>query len=248
MKYIKCIFLILVCGFICIYTDRLIKYSVSNNTILDEIDNYASRVDRNCIEGSINEDGIILGYNGLVVDKMKSFSNMKGGLFNEDKLVFKEDVCILNRNDNLDKYIISGNIYEMKVSIVIDVVNHKYYKKMINIFDNYGLEYNLMVNDYYEGDNVNLIYKGNNISYYEGVICVYYEEDILKECERYGFNSIRMTNYIDGNLFLNIKKILNKGNIIFIKESYNNLNELAITLNYIKSRGYDIVSVNELLS
>jgi hypothetical protein len=226
----------------------LIKYSVSNNTILDEIDNYASRVDRNCIEGSINEDGIILGYNGLVVDKMKSFSNMKGGLFNEDKLVFKEDVCILNRNDNLDKYIISGNIYEMKVSIVIDVVNHKYYKKMINIFDNYGLEYNLMVNDYYEGDNVNLIYKGNNISYYEGVICVYYEEDILKECERYGFNSIRMTNYIDGDLFLNIKKILNKGNIIFIKESYNNLNELAITLNYIKSRGYDIVSVNELLS
>lgn len=248
MKYIKCIFLILVCGFICIYTDRLIKYSVSNNTILDEIDNYASRVDRNCIEGSINENGIILGYNGLVVDKMKSFSNMKGGLFNEDKLVFKEDVCILNRNDNLDKYIISGNIYEMKVSIVIDVVNHKYYKKMINIFDNYGLEYNLMVNDYYEGDNVNLIYKGNNISYYEGVICVYYEEDILKECERYGFNSIRMTNYIDGDLFLNIKKILNKGNIIFIKESYNNLNELAITLNYIKSRGYDIVSVNELLS
>ena len=69
MKYIKCIFLILVCGFICIYTDRLIKYSVSNNTILDEIDNYASRVDRNCIEGSINENGIILGYNGLVVDK-----------------------------------------------------------------------------------------------------------------------------------------------------------------------------------
>ena len=56
MKYIKCIFLILVCGFICIYTERLIKYSVSNNTILDEIDNYASRVDRNCIEGSINEN------------------------------------------------------------------------------------------------------------------------------------------------------------------------------------------------
>ena len=248
MKYFKYILLILFCGFICIYTDRLIKYSISNNTILDEIDNYANKVDRHCIEGSISDDGIILGYNGLIVDKMKSFSNMKGGLFNKEKLVFKEDVCILNRSDNLDKYIISGNVHEMNVSIVIDVINHKYYEKMISIFEEYGLEYNLMVNDYYEGDNINLIYKGNNVSYYEGVICVYYEEDILKECERHGFNSIKMSNYIDSDLFLNIKKFLNKGNIIFIKESYNNLNELGITLNYIKSRGYDIVSVNELLS
>ena len=86
---------------------------------------------------------------------------------------------------------------------------------MISIFEESGLEYNLMVNDYYEGDNINLIYKGNNVSYYEGVICVYYEEDILKECERNGFNSIKMSNYIDSDLFLNIKKFLNKGNIIF---------------------------------
>lgn len=248
MKYVKYLLLIFLCIFIYIYTDRLIKYSISNNVILDEIDKYASMNDRHCIEGSISEEGIILGYNGLVVDKMKSFSNMKGGLFNEEKLVFKEDVCILNKNDNLDKYIISGNVYERNVSIVIDVVNHKYYDDMIDVFEKYGYEYNLMVNDYYEGNSVNLIYKGNNVSYYEGVICAYYKEDILKDCERYGFNSIKISNYIDSGLFLNIKKFLNKGNIIFIKESYNNLNELGITLNYIKSRGYNIVSVNDLLS
>ena len=119
---------------------------------------------------------------------------------------------------------------------------------MIKIFDEFNIKYNLMVNDYYEGSQTNLIYKGNNVNYFESVICVYYDEDNLKECERKGFNTLKIVNYIDTDLFSNIKKFLNKGNIIFIKESYNNLNELRITLNYIKSRGYNVISVNELLS
>ena len=169
------------------------------------------------------------------------------GLFNEDKLVFMRDECILNSRDNLDKYIISGNIHEKNISIVIDVVNYNYYEDMIKIFDEFNIKYNLMVNDYYEGSQTNLIYKGNNVDYFDSVICVYYDEDNLKECERNGFNILKIVNYIDIDLFSNIKKFLNKGNIIFIKESYNNLNELRITLNYIKSRGFNVISVNELL-
>lgn len=247
MRYFKFILLIIICIFIYIYTDRLIKYSVNNNYILDEIDKYARVNNRYCIEGSISEEGIILGYNGILVDKEKSFSNMKGGLFNEDKLVFMRDECILNSRDNLDKYIISGNIHEKNISIVIDVVNHNYYEDMIKIFDEFNIKYNLMVNDYYEGSQTNLVYKGNNVDYFDSVICVYYDEDNLKECERKGFNTLKIVNYIDIDLFSNIKKFLNKGNIIFIKESYNNLNELRITLNYIKSRGFNVISVNELL-
>ena len=33
----------------------------------------------------------------------------------------------------------------------------------------------------------------------------------------------------------------------FNEYNYNNLNELRITLNYIKSRGFNVISVNELL-
>ena len=56
-----------------------------------------------------------------------------------------------------------------------------------------------------------------------------------------------MINYIDSYLLSNTKKILDKGIIIFIKENNNNLNELLPTIKYIKSRGYNIVSINELL-
>lgn len=56
-----------------------------------------------------------------------------------------------------------------------------------------------------------------------------------------------MINYIDKDLFSNTKKILDKGIIIFIKENNNNLNEFLSTIKYIKSRGYNIVSINELL-
>ena len=46
--------------------------------------------------------------------------------------------------------------------------------------------------------------------------------------------------YIDGKL------VRKKGEVI--KENEFNMNELSSTINYIKSRGYNIVSITELLS
>lgn len=60
--------------------------------------------------------------------------------------------------------------------------------------------------------------------------------------------SINIMNYFDNSLLSNTKKILDKGIIIFIKENKSNLNELLPTIKYIKSRGYNIVSIDELLS
>ena len=250
MKYILLIFIVILSF---MYTDKVVDYSKINNTILTSIEEYSKENNKYCIEGKINELGIILSFDGKIVDKNKSYSNMKGNLFNAKQIEYKEDECILNKENNLDKYIISGNEIENNISIVIDVTNKKYYQNMIEIFNKNQVQYNILVNDNYDGIYTkNILYKGTNIKdfskKYENIYCVQYKEDILEQCKNRKINSIKIINYINDNLYQNIKKLLNKGNIYFIKESNKNLNNLEITIKYIKSRGYNIVSVNELLS
>lgn len=250
MKYILLIFIVMLSF---MYTDKVVDYSKINNTILTSIEEYSKENNKYCIEGKINELGIILSFDGKIVDKNKSYSNMKGNLFNAKQIEYKEDECILNKENNLDKYIISGNEIENNISIVIDVTNKKYYQNMIEIFNKNQVQYNILVNDNYDGIYTkNILYKGTNIKdfskKYENIYCVQYKEDILEECKNKKINSIKIINYINDNLYQNIKKLLNKGNIYFIKESNKNLIDLDITIKYIKSRGYNIVSIDELLS
>ncbi len=250
IKYILLIFIVILSF---MYTDKVVDYSKLNNTILTSIEEYSKENNKYCIEGKINELGIILSFDGRIVDKNKSYSNMKGNLFNAKQIEYKEDECILNKENNLDKYIISGNEIENNISIVIDVTNKKYYQNMIEIFNKNQVQYNILVNDNYDGIYTkNILYKGTNIKdfskKYENIYCVQYKEDILEECKNKKINSIKIINYINDNLYQNIKKLLNKGNIYFIKESNKNLIDLDITIKYIKSRGYNIVSIDELLS
>ena len=250
IKYILLIFIVILSF---MYTDKVVDYSKINNTILTSIEEYSKENNKYCIEGKINELGIILSFDGKIVDKNKSYSNMKGNLFNAKQIEYKEDECILNKENNLDKYIISGNEIENNISIVIDVTNKKYYQNMIEIFNKNQVQYNILVNDNYDGIYTkNILYKGTNIKdfskKYENIYCVQYKEDILEECKNKKINSIKIINYINDNLYQNIKKLLNKGNIYFIKESNKNLIDLDITIKYIKSRGYNIVSIDELLS
>ena len=72
--------------------------------------------------------------------------------------------------------------------------------------------------------------------------------EIINDCKKEKINSIRIINYINDNLLLNIKRIVDNGVIIFIKENGVNTKELSSSIKYIKSRGYEIVSIDELLS
>jgi hypothetical protein len=129
---------------------------------------------------------------------------------------------------------------------------------MIDIANSENIKLNILVNNN-NYDNLvikeNILFKttSNNIKEFKrkekNFYCVKYNSfDVIKYCEKENINSIKMKNYIDSNLLLNIKKNLDKGEIFFIKENVYNLNELSSTIKYIKSRGYKIVSIDELLS
>ena len=255
--YIKYLSIILIAVFSFYYTDKVIELSEMNNTILVSINDYAKNNNSKCIEGQINDMGIILGLSGMEVDKNKSYSNMKGIGFKEELIEYKKKKCILNKEDNLDKYIIRGNISKSNVSLVIDIDTLKYYEEIIKIFEYEKVEVNILanLNNIEKINNENILYKdnNNNIKKFKKAIHNFYcvktnDYEIINDCKKEKINSIRIVNYINDNLLSNTKKILDKGIIIFINENYTNTNELLSTIKYIKSRGYNIVSIDELLS
>lgn len=244
------------------YTDKIITMSEHNNVIMNSIVEYASINDYKCKEGEITSDGIVLGLSGLSVNKNKSYSNMKGIGFKKELIEYKNEECILSKKNNLDKYIIRGNNYLNNVSIVIDINDGKSFLKMMKIADNKGYILNLLFNYEMLNSNIdnisnysNILFKGKNREELNSFIkilhnefyCTNKDEDIIEVCKNKKLSSINVINYIDKDLLINTKKILDKGVIIFIKENEFNLNELSATLNYIKSRGYNIVSINDLL-
>ncbi len=256
-SYLKYLSIICFAVFSFYYTDKVVELSEKNNTTLVSINDYALNNNSECIEGYINEDGIVLGLSGMEVDKNKSYSNMKGIGFKEELIEYKKKKCILNKEDNYDKYIISGNKSNKNISLVIDLDSLKYYDEMMNISNSENVAINILtnMNNVNKIPKENILYKDNtnNIKKFQKIINNFYcvktnEYEIINDCKKEKINSLKIINYIDENLLSNTKKILDNGIIIFIKENYVNTIELLATIKYIKSRGYSIVSIDELLS
>lgn len=263
-QYLKNILVIFFVIFSFYYTDKVIEISKYNDTILVSINEYASKKDYECKEGSINEFGIILGISGLKVDKNKSYSNMKGIGFKENLIEYKENKCILNKEDNKDKYIIKGNNYNKNISLVININNTKYYKSMLNISNNKNIELNLLFNYndlINEINNINnhnnILFKGNTKEELNSFIKLLHNEfycvktnnyNIKDICSKKKLNSLNMVFEIKDNLLNNVKNNITNGTIFYIEENNKNLKELSSTINYIQSKGYKIVSIDELLN
>lgn len=263
-NYYKYIFITAFTLFSFYYANKIVELSEKNNLLLVSINDYAKEKNYKCMEGSITQDGIILGLSGLSVNIDKSYNNMKGIGFKEELIEYDREECILNKNNNLDKYILKGNEYEKNISIIIDVDNGKYFNKMIKIGENKNIElnilmnYNLLNNKLSEIENhSNILFKGKSQKELDDFIKILHNEfycvknndyDIINMCKKEKLNSIKIINYIEKDLLINVKKRLDKGMIFFIKETNQNLNELSATINYIKSKGYKIVNINELLS
>lgn len=263
-RYFKYLFILIFAIFSFYYTDRVIYISKYNDAILASINDYADKYNTICSEGSINEDGVILGLSGISVNKSKSYSNMKGIGFKEELIEFEKNECILNKKNNFDKYIISGNEVENNISIIINVNTGKYYKDMLEISYMKNIELNLLLNSEFLEKNIidienksNILFKGSSKDELEKFINILHKEiycvktndyEVLNICKKEKINSIKMNYIIQKDLLTNIKYNLSSGHIIFIDENKVNLNELSASINYILKRGYKIVSINELLS
>ena len=271
-KITSVLFLVIAAGFSFFYTEKAIKIARNNDPIMLKINSAKDDFTVNLVEPIIDKDEYVSGINGCEIDKDESYSKMKqNGQFDENLLVMKE---IKNKNTSKNKYIINGNKKERKVSINFLVLKKidenmlsfiKDKKIKINFFvDGNFLEENLdyiksissygnIYNYGRNGDYIDkyIIYDNNlieTISNNNSNYCITDKKDdeILNSCNNYDMNIIKTKYYTSDNV-LEMKENLSNGNIITISD-IDDVSKIKMSINYILSKGYDIVNLDKLLN
>lgn len=270
-KIFKISAVLLLVGFSFFYTEKVTLIARNSDPIMRAIKKEENNKKVSNVNPVINKDEYIMGINGCEIDVDKSYSKMRSvGEFKEELIVMKETS---NDKDLTDKYVIGGNNKEKKVSLIFivnkdidskltDYINDKNIK--VNYFiDGKYLEENMITvkflsensNIYYLGENEeysdeNMLYHNNLISMNgsnEPKYCFTSDKDnnTLKLCNDYDMVTIK-SDIIKDNIYKRIKDKLNNG-VIFAIDS-DNIDEIKVSINYILSKGYNIISLEDLLS
>lgn len=270
-KIFKISAVLLLVGFSFFYTEKVTLIARNSDPIMRAIKKEESNKKVSNVNPVINNDEYIMGINGCEIDVDKSYSKMRSvGKFKEELIVMKETS---NDKDLTDKYVIGGNNKEKKVSLIF-IVNKDIDSNLTNYINNKNLKVNYFIdgkyleenmitvkflsensNIYYLGENEeysdeNMLYHNNLISMNgsnEPKYCFTSDKDnnTLKLCNDYDMVTIK-SDIIKDNIYKRIKDKLNNG-VIFAIDS-DNIDEIKVSINYILSKGYNIISLEDLLS
>lgn len=205
--------------------------------------------------------------------KMKRY-----GKYEESLLKFKKIYPKNTIKNNKNNYIVRGNKNKGMISFIFIVENNDKIDDILNILENKKVKANFFIDGYWMEKNTNIIpnlikkkYIVGNLGYSREYINkdIGWMEDIIekigKQKEGYCYLEKKNEKYLDicqknnnytiipnliinNNPYIEIKKRLESGNMISFKINNQLIEELPIIINYIKSRGYKITTLKELLS
>ncbi len=225
-----------------IYSEKTMLVVREYDDIMIKIKEVEKAKEMKPIEATIKNNTIIPGISGYKTDINKSYLKMKEyGKYNENLFVYKKVLPKKILKNNKDKYIISGNTSKKEVSLVL-LIDQKYISKLpdikLNLFPKQKIE-STNTRGYYKYDDwLHSTYKANHIK------VEYCFND--PECFKNNLYVIK-TDVINNNYLLNTKKKLTNGSIITYEVSNEFINQLNLIINYINSKGYKIVYLEELL-
>jgi hypothetical protein len=252
-------------GFVCFsffYTERVMNIINEKDPLMIEIVNIKSSYEVLPVNAYIEDDTVIPGIMGREVDVNKSYQNMKiSGVFIEDALVFNDILPSSSLNNNIDKYIVKGNGNKKEVAIIV-ILNNKYIDKInsiddVTIFVNhkdlniesikkikekevytYGND-GLYTLEILVSDNSLIDRISNNKSLY----CLLRKKnsETLKLCNDNNMYVV-LPNIIGG--YYEVKSNLSNGSVILL----DSINDIDNIIRYIKSKGYNIVTLSKLIN
>lgn len=204
--------------------------------------------------------------------KMKRY-----GSYNESLLVFSNIYPKITIEKNKDKYIISGNKEKKMISLIFLVDENTKIDKVVNILNDKKTKGNFFVDGLWLEKNSNLIpvlvkdghnignlsynldYNNSSFVWMDTIIkkigkqstsYCYNEKDDNKTLQTCSLNkdyTIRPNIITNKNPLKTIKENLISGSIISLKINDKTEQELKIIINYINSKGYKIVNLEEHL-
>lgn len=267
MKLIKIIGLFCLFTITFLYTEKVINISLDQDEIMIKIKEY-SNTNINPTNAIINNNTIIPGNIGKYIDNEASYKAMKKiGYFEPSLLIYKTIYPEISIYNNYNKYIIKGNTKNKSISLIY-ILNNNTIDNIRKITEKYNIKINIFIDSTFLNNNISIIDKIkdneiynygsngtytkdnliitnniiNNKSNNKSIYCLFKEENesSLNNCTNTKMLSILTKN----SNFYNIKNSLENGNIYLI----DNTQELSKTIEYIISKGYNIVPLSELIT
>lgn len=260
------------------YTEKTVEVVKEYDDVMIRLKEYSSKEKNEAIDAKIDGNTIIPGIKGIQVNINSSYSKMKKyGVFNSSLVEYEYVNPQITLQDNMDKYIISGNPQKRMVSLVFLIDNDSNINSIIDILDKKNIKGNFFINnDWLNNNSKNLksiIDKGhvignlsNNYNYLDSSFlwidtvikkigkqknnyCYFKEENLeeLNMCALYGNYSIKPINIINYP-YKEVREKLSSGSILAFKINPTLIEELPIIINYINSKGLIIGNLNELIA
>lgn len=267
------IFLFLIIG---IYeTSNIVENLQEKDEIMIKIKESNSKYVIKPVNAEIKDNEIIPGIYGTEIDYKKSYNNMKKyGTYNESLTVLKDNKPSISIDNSYDKYISKGNSNNRNVSLVFIIEEESQLQQLLNFLKTKNINITIFIDGSIIENNINAIkelkkqeleilsYKSSydevflktSFSYLETITnkkvkyCYTEKEnsELLKICSKEKMHTIKPKIIIKNNLLKNVKDSL-ENSIIFAIEKYE-YNDLLLAIEYIKSKGYNIVTLDCLLS
>lgn len=268
------LFLLLLLSFI--YTDKVFSEARNSDPVMKLVMSYKKENDVRPVEPKIKDDEMILGLSGLEVNARASYKNMKqDDKFSEDKIVYDTKLPENSISKNYDYYITQGNDSKELVSIIFRITSDDYVDKLLSLVAQTNVSVNFFVDGSWLEENVERAFSMNNLDAeiynlgYDGA----YDKSMISVTN----NLIESITLKDSNLCLNVekndddkelcakrkmhtitpniinpsiselKKKLNKGEMIVFDASEFDYNNFKLMVNTITSRGYEIVGLSDLI-
>lgn len=273
-KLFEIIGLLSLASFSFFITERTTTVFENLDNIMLQIKENSYKYNVESVDAIILNDTIIPGIYGRVVDVKKSYKKMKKhGAYNDNYFVYKHIKPNISLSNNLDKCIVSGNKNNRNVSLIFKVNDS--ISRIVDILNNNNIKGNFFIdNNYFDENNEEIIYLinnghtignlGNNLDYstssfgwMDTIIksltnqkqgyCYYTNnKDNEKFCINYK-NYIIKPIEINNNFLYEVKNKLSNGVMLSFDINSKIIKELDSIIKFIKSKGYNIVTIDNLL-
>lgn len=235
-------------------TNKTANLARSKDPLLKEIQNASKERKLDFVNAVIQDDYIIPGMYGSVVDELKSLSKMKeDDVFNSIYLVNQPIKPDISLSDNLDKIIIKGNSKKMQVSFIIDINSSREIKdylvknnikaSILTTKENYSKDnyFEQINNDFVNYKALDKLLKKSKQN---TNICIIDSNNTnLNFCKQRKKYLVKPNLFLDKTNIIEVKAALSSGSIIYLKD----ITYLDCLVEYIKSKDLNIVFLSELI-
>lgn len=275
-KIIRVFLILLLSVFSFYYTNKSIELVREQDPIMKTIRSTSDKYNVKAVNAEIKDNTIIPGISGKEINYIETYTKMKQyGMYNEIMTTLKDVEPTISVEDYYDKYIVSGNKIKRSIALVfkiekttpkeiISILNKNKVKSTFFIdgkyLENNSKDIKLMTNHELEllsySSGYDEIYFASSKDYLESLTnrklkyCYseYDKEEVINLCQNLKLHTIIPTIKINNSLLKEIKNELTNSAIISIPISENTKQELDTTIKYIKSRGYTLEKLEDLLN